>query len=131
MLVSSSVGGTIEISRTCPNVEILLGDLKLVAHDLQVMAMRDIDVILRMDIVVRRDKYPYKLREGNPPYTMESREPANRHNLRAPSYHNDEKRASCLSHLLSKRLKLCLLLIHLNVYKTSYKCTSKHNVIIY
>ena len=49
MMVSSPVGGIVEISRTCSNVEIVLGELKLVAHDLQVMAMGDIDVILGTD----------------------------------------------------------------------------------
>ncbi|XP_047943248.1 uncharacterized protein LOC125190095 [Salvia hispanica] len=49
MMVSSPVGGMIEISRFCLNVEIVLGELKLVAHDLRVMAMRDVDVILGMD----------------------------------------------------------------------------------
>ncbi|XP_047979077.1 uncharacterized protein LOC125220996 [Salvia hispanica] len=49
MMVSSPVGGMIEISRTCSNIEIVMGELKLVAHDLQVMAMRDTDVILGMD----------------------------------------------------------------------------------
>ncbi|XP_047952402.1 uncharacterized protein LOC125197962, partial [Salvia hispanica] len=49
MMVSSPVGGTIEISRTCSNIEIVLGELKIVAHDLQVMAMKDTDVILGMD----------------------------------------------------------------------------------
>ncbi|XP_047942618.1 uncharacterized protein LOC125189380 [Salvia hispanica] len=44
-----AVGGIVEIARTCSNVEIVLGELKLVAHDLQVMAMGDIDVILGMD----------------------------------------------------------------------------------
>ena len=47
--MSSPVGGTVEISRTCLNVEIVLGELKLVAHDQQVMAMIDIYVILGMD----------------------------------------------------------------------------------
>ncbi|XP_047953706.1 uncharacterized protein LOC125199892, partial [Salvia hispanica] len=49
MMVSSPVGGMIEISRTCSNIEIVMGELKLVTHDLQVMAMRDTDVILGMD----------------------------------------------------------------------------------
>ncbi|XP_047943101.1 uncharacterized protein LOC125189926 [Salvia hispanica] len=49
MMVSSPVGGMIEISRTCSNIEIVMGELKLVAHDLQIMAMRDTDVILGMD----------------------------------------------------------------------------------
>ncbi|XP_047943103.1 uncharacterized protein LOC125189929 [Salvia hispanica] len=49
MMVSSPVGGLVEISRFCLNVEIVLGELKLVAHDLRVMAMRDVDVILGMD----------------------------------------------------------------------------------
>ena len=49
MMVSSPVGGIVEISQTYLNVEIVLGELMLVAHDLQVMAMGDIDVILGMD----------------------------------------------------------------------------------
>ena len=49
MMVSLPVSGTIEISRTCSNVEIVMGELKLVAHDLQVMAMGDVDVILGID----------------------------------------------------------------------------------
>ncbi|XP_041999660.1 uncharacterized protein LOC121749097 [Salvia splendens] len=49
MVVSSPVGGTIEISRTSPNVEIFMGDLKLVAHDLQVMTIGDINVVLGID----------------------------------------------------------------------------------
>ncbi|XP_047965744.1 uncharacterized protein LOC125210217 [Salvia hispanica] len=49
MMVSSPVGGIVEISRFCLNVEIVLGELKLVAYELRVMAMRDVDVILGMD----------------------------------------------------------------------------------
>ncbi|XP_047961456.1 uncharacterized protein LOC125206214 [Salvia hispanica] len=49
MMVSSPVEGIVEISRTCSNVEFVLGELKLVTHDLQVMAMGDIDIILGMD----------------------------------------------------------------------------------
>ena len=39
----------IEISRFCLNIEIVLGERRLVARDLQVMAMKDVDVILGMD----------------------------------------------------------------------------------
>ncbi|XP_042051587.1 uncharacterized protein LOC121796881 [Salvia splendens] len=49
MMVTSPVGGVIEISRTCSNVEIFMGELKLVAHNLKVMAMGNIDIILGMD----------------------------------------------------------------------------------
>ena len=49
MMVSSPVGGMIEISRTCSNVEIVMGELKIVAHDLRVIKMEDIDIILGMD----------------------------------------------------------------------------------
>ncbi|XP_047953094.1 uncharacterized protein LOC125198889 [Salvia hispanica] len=49
MIVSSPVAGTVELSRTCSNVEIVLGELKLVARDLRILPMRDTDVILGMD----------------------------------------------------------------------------------
>ncbi|XP_047943078.1 uncharacterized protein LOC125189898 [Salvia hispanica] len=49
MMVTSPIGGMIEISRTCSNVEIVMGKLKIVAHDLRVMKMEDIDIILGMD----------------------------------------------------------------------------------
>ncbi|XP_047961805.1 uncharacterized protein LOC125206607 [Salvia hispanica] len=47
MMVTSPMVGVIEISRTCSKVEIFM--LKLVAHNLQVMAMGDIDIILGID----------------------------------------------------------------------------------
>ncbi|XP_042012065.1 uncharacterized protein LOC121760472 [Salvia splendens] len=49
MMVTSPVGGVIEISRICSDIEIVMGELRLVAHNLQVMAVKDVDVILRMD----------------------------------------------------------------------------------
>ncbi|XP_042012315.1 uncharacterized protein LOC121760756 [Salvia splendens] len=49
MEVVSPVGGRIEISRTCSNLEITLGELKVVANNLSVMIMWDIDIILGMD----------------------------------------------------------------------------------
>ncbi|XP_047966032.1 uncharacterized protein LOC125210532 [Salvia hispanica] len=49
MMVSSPVGGMIEISRTCSNIEIVMGEIKIVAHDLRVIKMEDIDIILGMD----------------------------------------------------------------------------------
>ncbi|XP_042059520.1 uncharacterized protein LOC121804036 [Salvia splendens] len=47
--VVSPVGGRIEISRTCSNLEITLGDFKVVANNLSVMIMWDVDIILGMD----------------------------------------------------------------------------------
>ncbi|XP_042035241.1 uncharacterized protein LOC121781584 [Salvia splendens] len=49
MEVVSPVGGRIEISRTCSNLEITLGELKVVADNLSVMIMWDVDIILGMD----------------------------------------------------------------------------------
>ena len=49
MMVSSPVGGMIEISRTCSNIEIAMGELKIAAHDLRVIKLEDIDIILGMD----------------------------------------------------------------------------------
>ncbi|XP_042044252.1 uncharacterized protein LOC121790016 [Salvia splendens] len=49
MEVVSPVGGRIEISRTCSNLEITLGELKVVANNLSVMIMWDVDIILGMD----------------------------------------------------------------------------------
>ena len=49
MEVVSPVGGRIEISRTCSNLEITLGELKIVANNLSVMIMWDVDIILGMD----------------------------------------------------------------------------------
>ncbi|XP_042059598.1 uncharacterized protein LOC121804123 [Salvia splendens] len=46
MMVTSPVEWVVEISRTCSNVEISMGELRLVAHNLRVMAMKDVDVIL-------------------------------------------------------------------------------------
>ena len=68
----------IEISRTCSNVEIVMGELKIVAHNLRVMKMEDIDIILELDWMTTnfatiRCKERYKLQGRNPPYTTESR----------------------------------------------------------
>ena len=49
MRVSSPVGGLIDITRTCSNVEFTMGNLKLVAHNLHVMLMWSVDIILGMD----------------------------------------------------------------------------------
>ena len=49
MEVVSPVGGCIEISRTCSNLEITLGELKIVANNLSVMIMWDVDIILGME----------------------------------------------------------------------------------
>ncbi|XP_042028482.1 uncharacterized protein LOC121775467 [Salvia splendens] len=47
--VSFPIGGRIEISRTCSNLEITLSELKIVANNLSVMIMWDMDIILGMD----------------------------------------------------------------------------------
>ena len=49
MRVSSPVGGLIDITRTCSNVEFNMGNLRLVAHNLHVMLMWSVDIILGMD----------------------------------------------------------------------------------
>ncbi|XP_042027223.1 uncharacterized protein LOC121774405 [Salvia splendens] len=49
MRVSSTVGGLIDITRTCSNVKFSMGNLNLVAHNLHVMSMWSVNIILRMD----------------------------------------------------------------------------------
>ncbi|XP_047961408.1 uncharacterized protein LOC125206161 [Salvia hispanica] len=50
--VTSPVGGTIGITQTCSNIEALLGEHKILANNLKVMKMYDVDIILGMDWLV-------------------------------------------------------------------------------
>ncbi|XP_042059685.1 uncharacterized protein LOC121804234 [Salvia splendens] len=47
--VSSPVGGVIEITQKCSNLEITLGERKVIANNLGVMKMEDVDIILGME----------------------------------------------------------------------------------
>ena len=49
MRVFSPIEGLKDTSRTCSNVEFTMGNLKLVAHNLHVMLMWNVDIILGMD----------------------------------------------------------------------------------
>ncbi|XP_042012104.1 uncharacterized protein LOC121760512 [Salvia splendens] len=47
--VTSPVGGIIEITRTCSNIEVLLGEHRILVSNLKVLKMCDVDLILGMD----------------------------------------------------------------------------------
>ncbi|XP_042067188.1 uncharacterized protein LOC121810492 [Salvia splendens] len=47
--VTSPVGGIIEITRTCSNIEVLLGEHRILVSNLKVLKMCDADLILGMD----------------------------------------------------------------------------------
>ncbi|KAL1533106.1 hypothetical protein AAHA92_33038 [Salvia divinorum] len=49
MNVSSPVGGLIDVTQSCSKIGFLMGELSVVAHNLHVMSMNNVDIILGMD----------------------------------------------------------------------------------
>lgn len=47
--ITSPIGGTLNLTRCHPNLELKIGPLKLLSTNLSVMPMKDVDVIIRVD----------------------------------------------------------------------------------
>ncbi|XP_041995662.1 uncharacterized protein LOC121745773 [Salvia splendens] len=75
MSVTSPVGGTIDISQICSNVEFTMGELKLVAHKLQVMSMGSVDIILGMDWLAE-NRVTIRCKEREISFQTPGKEPA-------------------------------------------------------